>query len=340
MRQTIPSFDPSAVTSGQISNPLPQNQIVNGGYGFWLWANESSVSLIVTVNQDRFRVHPWEIAKITFDEPCPIIYWAQEVMLTNSSSAPISLCLIDAYTSDEVVTDAFPIPLVRTTNVGGVVNTATVETLINNGNLPNTLIIQTQPSDQSTPAFQLDNEGNLVLRTVSSNVWSIIMQVIDGGASPATALFHGAADSLAAGLQANTLEIGTSATEKISFHDLDGGPEVGIISATKAIWLASAINTGLLYNAAFDNTNYRFLATGDFAAQLLLSKDAGVGVPTVPRFNIRYSTTTGTAGNIITWNQWQILPTMLNNNGTGGAHIFTGTTTPSGAVTGDLWFNA
>src|SRR6185312_1109346 len=194
-----------------------------GSYGFWLWANESSVSLIVTVNQNKFRIHPWEIAKVTFDAQCDIIYWAQEVMLTNANSAPISLCLIDAYTADEVVTDAFPIPLVRTTNVGGVVNTATVTSLINDGNPDGTQIIETTPASQITSAFVLDNSGNLTLRTLSSSVWSIILQIVNGGASPATALFHGTADTAssvaAANVAAGTLGSGV-ALSKISS---DGG---------------------------------------------------------------------------------------------------------------------
>lgn len=189
MRQIIPGFDPTAFPSGgTIKNPLPQNVQVNGSYGFWLWANESSVSIIVTVNADRYRVHPWEIAKIPFDDPTDAVTWSPEIMLTNANSAPISQCLIDAFTSDEIVTDAFPIPLVRTTNVGGVVNTALVSSLINDGNPSGIQIIETTPSGQSTSAFVLDNAGNLTLRTLSVNVWTVIMQLVAGTAVAAAAM--------------------------------------------------------------------------------------------------------------------------------------------------------
>lgn len=183
MRQIIPSFDPTAFPNGnEFKNPLPQNQILNGSYGFLLWANESSVSLIVTVNADRFRIHPWELAKITFDEPTDVINWVPEVVLTNNASAPISLCLIDAYTSDEKVTDAFPIPLVRNTNVGGTVSTAMTATLINDGSPAGTVIIETTPAGQITSAFSLDNSGNVVFRTLSVNVWTDIFKIVAGTA--------------------------------------------------------------------------------------------------------------------------------------------------------------
>ena len=195
MKMMLPSFDPTATMSGTVRNPLPQNQQVNGSYGYLLWANESSVSLIINVNNNNFRIHPWELAKIDFDEATQMIGWAVEVVLSNAASAPISLCLIDAYTPDEVISAAFPIPLVRNTNVGGVVNASNVATLINNGSAPGTLILQTTPTGQATAAVQFDNSGNLAIRTLSNNVWTTIFQIVAGSnvaAAVVTALFPGA----------------------------------------------------------------------------------------------------------------------------------------------------
>lgn len=203
MKQLITSFDPTAAPmSGSFVVPLPQNRAVGGLFGNVFMANESSVSLIITVNESRFRCPPWMLIKIPLKEITSSIQWQEEVVLTNAASAPISLVLVDGWTPDEEVGTGYPIPLVRNTNVGGVVNASTVTTLINNGNAPNTLIVQTQPSDQSIPAYQLDNEGNLVLRTLSVNVWTDIMKVVAGTAVAAAV----ATMNLAGGnLQANAI---------------------------------------------------------------------------------------------------------------------------------------
>jgi len=180
MKMMIPSFNPASVASGTVRNPLPQNQQVNGSYGYLLWANESSVSLSISVNNNSFRIHPWELAKIDFGEPTQQVTWTQEVVLSNSASAPISLCLIDAYTPDEVISAAFPIPLVRNTNVGGVVTTSIVTQLINDGNAPGTVIIETTPTGQPSSALSVDNSGNVTIRALSSSVWTQILNIVAG----------------------------------------------------------------------------------------------------------------------------------------------------------------
>lgn len=190
MKMIIPSFDPTATMSGTVRNPLPQNQQIGGSYGYLLWANESSVSLIISVNNASFRVHPWELAKINMTEPTQLIGWAVEVVLTNSASAPISLCLIDAYTPDEVISAAFPIPLVRNTNVGGVVTTSIVTQLINDGNTAGTVVLETTPTGQATSAASIDNSGNVVVRALSSSVWTTLFEIISGGAGAAITRFN------------------------------------------------------------------------------------------------------------------------------------------------------
>lgn len=190
MRIAIKSFDPTATTSGTVRNPLPQNQRVNGSYGYLLWANESSVSLLVTVGSDSFRIHPWELAKIDFTEPTQSVAWAQEVILTNAASAPISLCLVDAYTPDEPISAAFPIPLVRNTNVGGVVTTSIVTQLINDGNAAGTVVLETTPTGQATSAASLDNSGNFVIRGLDNSVWTVLFQIAAGGAGNSTQRFN------------------------------------------------------------------------------------------------------------------------------------------------------
>jgi hypothetical protein len=190
MRMTLPSFNPASAPQGTVTNPLPQNQQVNGSYGYLLWANESSVSLVISVNNASFRIHPWELAKIDFTEPTQFVSWAQEVILSNSASAPISLCLIDAYTPDEVISAAFPIPLVRNTNVGGVVTTSIVTQLINDGNAAGTVVLETTPTGQPSSAASIDNSGNVTIRALSNSVWTALFEIISGGAGQAITRFN------------------------------------------------------------------------------------------------------------------------------------------------------
>lgn len=223
------------------------------------------------------------------------------------------------------------------------VNTAQTNALINDGSTQNTQIVETTPTGETGSAFSLDNMGNLTLRTLDNNVWAVIMQIVQNASGAATKLFHGTSDNVPAtgitsGLAGTGVEVGTDSKHKFSMHDLGGYTGTnGIIMIGESVWLVSDTNVGLLYNCYYDGTNYRFLSTGNYAAQILISLDAFGG--SVPHFTVRYSTVAGTAGNIITWNAWQGFPTMSDNGGLGGAHIFTGTTTPTGQVAGDLWFN-
>lgn len=122
-KQTITSFNPASAASGSFkASAMAQNRNPQTGlYGYLLWANESPVSLIVQVNTDIFRIHPWQLEKIELKQETDIVSWSQEFTLTNSSSAPVSLCLIDGYTSDEPVGGNYPIQLVRSV---GTVTTA------------------------------------------------------------------------------------------------------------------------------------------------------------------------------------------------------------------------
>lgn len=232
-KQLITSFDPTATTSGQFLTQLPMNQQINGIYGYLLLANESSVSLILTVNSDRFRVHPWQLEKIVLTEPTQFVAWQQEVILSNAATSPISLVLVDGYTPDEIVANTYPIPLVRNTNVGGIVATSTTNTLVNDGSAPNTQIIETTPSDQATSAFKLDNEGNLTIRTVDSGVWSVILSIVEGsGGGAATKLFHGTADNVpASGVTAGALPAGVTSPNYLA---LTGGTLTGELKLATA----------------------------------------------------------------------------------------------------------
>lgn len=160
---------------------------------------------------------------------------------------------------------------------------------------------------------------------------------LDAGALPAGVTLGAA--QVTAGFLPTTVEVGTSTTAKLSMQDLDGFTgAVGIITQGSNIWFESDKNQGFLYNARYDGTNYRFITgNGDYAIQILISKDAQAG--TLARWNARYSSAPGNVtGAIITWGSWFCFAQMLGTSGI-PTHIFSGTNTPSGQNTDDLWFD-
>ena len=285
MKMMLPSFDPTATMSGTVRNPLPQNQQVNGSYGYLLWANESSVSLIINVNNNNFRIHPWELAKIDFDEATQMIGWAVEVVLSNAASAPISLCLIDAYTPDEVISAAFPIPLVRNTNVGGVVTTSIVTQLINDGNAAGTVILETTPLGQATSAASLDNSGNVTIRALSNSVWTALFEIISGGAGVATTRFNNTLilDKPQAGSDVELLQlqasdaspaarwciVATVGNEALKFIDQTNGARAMVLYTNGQIGLTAMGNNGLSGVTTFSGA-----ATGTYTHGLTVAPAA------------------------------------------------------------------
>jgi len=212
MKQLVTSFDPSALQSSSFQVQTQQNP-VNGFYGYLLIANESSVSLIITIGGDQFRLPPWVKDKVILDALTKEVGWQQEFSLNNAGGAPVTQVLVDYYSADEPVSDVYPISLVRNTNIGNTVNTAMTATLINDGSPDNTVIIETTPISEASSAFSLDNRGNLILRTGNLSGWSVVIEVDDGGAGPYTALFHGLADAVrATGVQAGILPAGVDLT--------------------------------------------------------------------------------------------------------------------------------
>jgi hypothetical protein len=370
LRVTVfdPSMPPANGQDGSFKNILPNN------YGFLLIFNDSMINIIV-----KWGTHAKTIVAGTFDvvpvyDATELIYWNQDFIFPNIGQAPSSRVIVDGATIDEepyIKMMSFPVALPRVNNLGNTVPVATSATsVVNDGNAVGTQVLEATPTGAGGSQALIYNDGtgklgkgNLLVNATQLSAqggYTIDVTVLSSGVLPAGVTVAAAqvgsgypaasigsgvlgagvtlpATQVSSGLLATNVEMGTSATNKVSMSNLGGGGQVGIISSTTAVWLASNTNIGLLYNAYFDGTNYKFMTTGDFAAQYLLSKDALGG--TVPRLQIRYSSVAGTAGATITWNAYQMIPEMLNNNGLGGTHIFTGTTTPSGAVAGDLWFN-
>lgn len=228
MKYVIPSFDPTAKINGSV------NLVAPDGYGTLIIANESSVSLIVTINQDQQRVSPWEKQKIVLTEASYQLQWRQEFILTNSAASPVALVLIDQYSSDVIVPDTYPVALVRAANVGGTVNTVGTTTLANDGGADGIVVMEATPLSQASSAFSFDNSGNYTLRSKVASVWSVIFGIVSNGAN----VFHGTSDNVpATGVTAGALPVGVT---------IPGSQVSSIVASATTATSANALNNALV----------------------------------------------------------------------------------------------
>lgn len=386
MIRRITTFDPStgsmAEQSKFFTNTLPS------GVGFLLIWNDSPINLIF-----QFGSHQQTIVAGTFDvieltESAAIIYWWQDFILANAGQSPVTRVTVDGASVDEALVihnKTYPIALPRVQNVGNQVSTTGTNSLINDGQVAGTQVIEATPQGSASSNMSLDNRGsgflgsgNLLIGTTAlttqngytvaatsvpatgvttgalpAGVTLAATQVTTGalpagvtlaatqvtaGALPAGVTL--AASSLTTGIAPTGVEIGTSSTNKVTMNGIGGGSQVGIISTGNATWIISDINVGFMYGAYFNGSGYVTISnTGKFVEQALISTDAIGG--STPHFNARRSTGTSTGGGQnVTWGSWFCFAEMVDTGARTPCHVFTNTTTPSGAVAGDIWVKA
>ena len=316
-------LDPITITNGASATiNLPRSPT----YGMAQIGNESPYPLRVSIPGHNFWVPAggWGPLDLTvFGFQSTITLTPQ--LISSSLNPPSTVALVNLYAPKEPLIDFAP--FVRLNNIGnGVITTSAVTAVQNDGNPAGTQVLEATPAGQPSSAFFFDNSGNITWRTLSVNVWTTMLSIVAGSAvAAATALFS------------TLVEIGSGSLNKLSMHDLGGNTnEAGVISSGTFATLAAP--TGILqrYNSYSDGTNDRFM-TANNAAQIAFSLAAFGG--TAPHPGIRFSNNAPSIGGTITYGPFFGLAFMVNNNLQGGKHIFTGTTTPSGPVTGDLWFN-
>lgn len=231
-------------------NTLPQQTLTAGvatpvacgGYATGvLIANESSLSLQVSFGSFSAWLPAWtidyyDLTTIAANGNITLT----PSMLSSAINAPSSVALLTVLAAGDKLTGTYPCALNRQTNLGnGSIATTTTNTLINDGSAAGTQIIETTPTGEATSAFVVDNSGNLTLRTLNSNVWAVILSIISGGASPATALFHGIADNVpATGVTAGALPAGVTSP---NYLPLTGGTLTGQLTLDKAMSGADVI---------------------------------------------------------------------------------------------------
>src|SRR6266700_102829 len=195
--QVIPSFDPAATTSGQISVSAP-----NAGSKILLY-NLSLVTIQLNFdNGSTALLHAGEANYWTLDGTVPQIEWTQYNVL-NSVQSPSSVVTGVIYGPNERVEGTYPMSLVYSTNIGnptGVnTNVAGSNQVTNDGNAPGTIFIESTPAGDPASAVTLTNDGILIIGNAT-----------DAGGAVHTAFYEDAG---------NSMYIRAGAADVINFQD-------------------------------------------------------------------------------------------------------------------------
>jgi hypothetical protein len=162
--QIVATFNPALQTSGQFNSQLSRG-------GNIIVYNESAINLSVTFANGDSGYAPSGVAtKFPMDaQPSPNVIWQQQSIVTTLST-PISQVLIEAYQPGEPITGTFPATLNRQTAVSNAVATTggTPTSVVNDGNIPNTSVVEATVHSDITSAVILTNNGSLSLGTAAN----------------------------------------------------------------------------------------------------------------------------------------------------------------------------
>lgn len=192
--------------------------------------------------------------------PVDTVRWKQDIILSNSGQAPISVVLIDGYTPDEPVQMRLPMAIPRLANVGNTVPvTGESSVLINDGNPPGTQVIEMTPADQpGVSAMQWFNDGSLIVQLLNAGSQMTAIQLIRGSATQdaqiilgdpsqtGVLVMHGTADFAT---QAGQAQTAVQAQVANTIQMYDGG--------------VSTINSVTSYEGTVDPSTYLVPSYGD-----------------------------------------------------------------------------
>lgn len=200
------------------------------------------------------------------------------------------------------------------------------QSVANDGKAHGTRVLEATPTGTATSGFVFfnDGNGNIASGAIAWNAAGVFT------AMPANAI---PAAAVASPLPVTTF-IGSSTTEQIGFN-VGGSGDVGIVSATRDLWLFGVGGAGendIGFNLFWDGANFRYL-TNNVANRL---KFDGSGI--LEFFNYP----SGTAGNIASAgvSQGNVIQGKTAGGGSATNAMWSGTSDPGGSASeGDLWFN-
>jgi len=175
----LPTFDPSAKTSGVIAVGAADQ-----GAKLLIY-NESSINVALDfLNGNQCVIHANEARIVVLDGNTGEIHWFQHSVVAVIGSS-ISLFIMELYGGSEEVEGTYPISLTRTTitgNPSGVTTTvtSTQSTLTNDGGAAATSIVEATQATSTGSNVSITNSGNAYIAEYVTSVYQKIFQVIAG----------------------------------------------------------------------------------------------------------------------------------------------------------------
>lgn len=152
--------------------------------------------------------------------------------LSSQINPPSTIIIGEAYAPGEPVPESLP-NYDRLSNVGNqTLPTASTPALVNDGNAPNTEIIEATPSDQQASSWDFNNDGSGFLQVLSSGVLRNVLAIIRGNLTQEAQVtfgdpnditmttIHGTCDNAATAGQASSA---VSAISALQVQMYDGG---------------------------------------------------------------------------------------------------------------------
>lgn len=153
-------FDPSAAPSGTFQASFPN------GSGRMVIFNESNYNLTLTWNGAQTYCPAWKARLYCVQTPNATIQWSQQSSLPAIGGAPINQVTVEVYTESEALPETYPVPIIRQTNIGNAVSTASgvVASAVQNDTSPaGTNIIEATVSGDGITSVQLTNDAQFTL---------------------------------------------------------------------------------------------------------------------------------------------------------------------------------
>jgi|GEM_PF-3894187 len=175
----LPTFDPSAKTSGVIAVGAADQ-----GAKLLIY-NESSINVALDfLNGNQCVIHANEARIVVLDGNTGEIHWFQHSVVAVIGSS-ISLFIMELYGGSEEVEGTYPISLTRTTitgNPSGVTTTvtSTQNTIVNDGAAAATSIVEATQATSTGSNVSITNSGNAYIAEYVTSVYQKIFQVIAG----------------------------------------------------------------------------------------------------------------------------------------------------------------
>ena len=173
-------------------------------------------------------------------------------------------------------------------NIGGNVNVSTAAALKNDGNLPNTSIIEATPSDQNSSSINLGNDGSGIWKILSAGLLRSVVNVVRGnsGTGKASVTIGDSGDvtittfygTIGAGVGLPASQVtGTLAASQVGSGYPGGNVSGAVATATNAIGLSYSTNGGYVsYSSGNNWVEYKSSATGAASGHIFSNWDGAI----------------------------------------------------------------